>query len=86
MVVLVKLARMKKIDLNMKALRWSQQFSHFKSMGKMLDAQGQLTPLSVIGSDRASGQIRDFMVVHITCKNEEDPIKKEGARMVTFSS
>ena len=27
--------------------------------------------------------IRDFMVVFITCKNEEDPIKNEGARMFT---
>ena len=23
--------------------------------------------------------IRDFIVVHVTCKNEEDPIKKEVA-------
>ena len=27
--------------------------------------------------------IRDFMVVLVTCKNEEDPIKNEGARVVT---
>ena len=27
--------------------------------------------------------IRDFMVVFVTCKNEEDPIKNEGARVVT---
>ena len=26
--------------------------------------------------------IRDFMVVLLTCKNEEDPIKVEGARML----
>ena len=30
--------------------------------------------------------IRTNMVVLITCKNEEDPIKKEGARVLkTFS-
>ena len=27
--------------------------------------------------------IRDLMVVLVTCKNEEDPIKNEGARVVT---
>ena len=27
--------------------------------------------------------IRDFMVVLVICKNEEDPIKNKGARVVT---
>ena len=27
--------------------------------------------------------VRDFIVVLITCKNEEDPIKNEGARVAT---
>ena len=27
--------------------------------------------------------IRDYIVVLVTCKNEEDPIKNEGARMLT---
>ena len=27
--------------------------------------------------------IQTFMVVFVTCKNEEDPFKNEGARMVT---
>ena len=26
--------------------------------------------------------IRDFIVVLVTCKNEEDPIKNEGAKVV----
>ena len=33
-----------------------------------------------------SGQIflfQDFIVVLVTCKNEEDPIKNEGARVFT---
>ena len=42
------------------------------------DAQGQLTPQSVVES-----LIRAFMVVLVTCKNEEDPIKNEGARVLT---
>ena len=39
-------ARMKKIQLKMKALECSQDFSHYKSMGIFPDAQGQLTPQS----------------------------------------
>ena len=30
--------------------------------------------------------IQDFMVVLVTCKNEEDPIKNVGARVVTTLS
>ena len=37
-------ARMKKIQSKMKALEWSQHFSHYKSMGIFSDTQGQLTP------------------------------------------
>ena len=36
-------ARMKKIQLKMKALKCSQDLSHYKSMGIFPDAQGQLT-------------------------------------------
>ena len=43
-------ARMKKIKLKMKALEWSLYFSHCKSMGIFSDAQGQLTPQSMVGS------------------------------------
>ena len=41
------------------------------------------TPQSEIGSTLNSKLIKAFMVVLVTCKNEEDPIKKEGARVVT---
>ena len=34
----------------MKELEWSQDFSHYKSMGIFQDAQGQLTPQSLIES------------------------------------
>ena len=33
-------ARMKKINLKLKALEWSQHFSHYKSMGSFPNAQG----------------------------------------------
>ena len=71
-------ARMKKIQLKIKALECSQDFSHYKSMGIFPDAQGQLTPQSTIRSGQIS---RDFMVVLLTCKNEVDPIKNRGARV-----
>ena len=43
-------ARMKKIQLEMKALECSQDFSHYKSMGIFPEAQGQLTLQSMVGS------------------------------------
>ena len=47
-------ARVKKIHPKMKALEWSQHFSHYKSMGIFPDAQGQLTHKSLVGSCRFS--------------------------------
>ena len=38
----------------MKALECSQDFSHYKSMGIFPDAQGQLTPQSLVRSGRIS--------------------------------
>ena len=54
-------------------------------MGIFSSAQGQLTPQSVVesGPNLKLKLIRDFIVVLLTCKNEVDPIKKEGARMLT---
>ena len=47
-------ARMKKIQLKMKELDCSQDFSHYKSMGIFPDAQGHLTPQSLVRSGRIS--------------------------------
>ena len=41
-------ARIRMIDLKMKELQCSQDFSHYKSMGIFPDAQGQLTPQSLV--------------------------------------
>ena len=43
------------------------------------DAQGQLTPKSAAEFYPSQA----FIVVLVTCKNEEDPIKNEGARVLT---
>ena len=51
-------------------------------MGIFPDAQGQLTPQSLVRSSRIS----DVIDVLVTCKYEEDPIKNEGARVVTTFS
>ena len=47
-------ARMKKIQLKMKALECSQDFSHYMSMGIFPDTQGQLTLQSMVGSGQIS--------------------------------
>ena len=47
-------ARLRMIDLKMKELECSQDFSHYKSMGSFPDAQGQLTPQSLVRPGRIS--------------------------------
>ena len=47
------------------------------------DAQGQLTPKSAVEFCRNFKLIQAFIVVLVTCKNEEDPIKNEGGRVLT---
>ena len=47
-------ARMRMIDSKMKELKCSQDFSLYKSMGIFPDAQGQLTPQSLVRSGRIS--------------------------------
>ena len=52
------------------------------------DAQGKLTPKSVMDFEVSDGillkfkLIQAFMVGLVTCKNEEDPSKNEGTRVV----
>ena len=47
-------ARMVLIKSKMKELECSQDFSHYKSMGIFTDAQGPLTPQSLVRSGRIS--------------------------------
>ena len=47
-------ARMRIIDSKMKELERSQDFSHYKYMGIFPDAQGQLTPQSLVRSGQIS--------------------------------
>ena len=45
-------ARMRMVDSKMKELECSQDFSNYKSMGIFPDAQGQLTPQSLVRSNQ----------------------------------
>ena len=47
-------ARMRMIDSKMEELECSQDFSHYKSIGIFPDAQGQLTPQSLVRSGQIS--------------------------------
>ena len=47
-------ARMRMIESKLKELECSQDFSHYKSMGIFPNAQGQLTPQSLVRSGRIS--------------------------------
>ena len=69
----------------MKVLEWSQQISHCKFKQISYDAQGKVTPQSKFGSTLIK-LIQAFMGVLDTWENEEDPIKNEGARVVTTLS
>ena len=78
-------ARMRMIDSKMKELECSQDFSHFKSMGIFPDARAAYS--AVLGPIWPNFElVRDVMNVLVTCKYEEDPIKNEGARVVTTFS
>ena len=76
-------ARIKKIQLKMKALDCSQNFYHYKSKGIFPDSQGQLAPQSMVGSGLILNIFCDLIIVLLTCENEEDSIKNEGARVAT---
>ena len=74
---------MRKIHSKMKVLEWSQQISNCKSMQIFNDAQGKSTPESAVGSTLNSNSSKLLWLSLLPAKNEEDPIKNEGARVVT---
>ena len=61
-------------SIKIQGQEWSQYFSNYKSMGTFPDAQGQLTPQSLVGFWPNVERISNFMVVLFT---------NEGTRMVT---
>ena len=76
-------ARMKKIQLKMKPLECSQDFPRYKSMG-IFSRRSRAANSAVLSPIWLNFElIRDVIDVLVTCKYEEDPIKNEGARVVT---
>ena len=76
--------RMKKIQSKMKALECYQDFPHYKHMGFFFRRSRAAT--SAVPSriwPKFELISRYIIVVLITCKYEEDPIKNKGARMLT---
>ena len=71
-------AKMKKIQSKIKALELPQHISHCKSMGIYPNAQGQLTPESVVGYGRNSNSIESLLLSLLPCKNVDDPIKMKA--------
>ena len=67
----------------MKELECSQDFSHYKSMG-IYFRRSRAANSAVINLIWPNFElVRDVMDILITCKYEEDPIKNEGARVLT---
>ena len=69
-------ARMKKIQSNEGATVVTTSFIDFS------DAQRQLTPVNVDILPKFK-LLQAFMIGVVACKNEEDPSKNEGTRVVT---
>ena len=76
-------ARMRMIDLKMKELECSQDFSHYKSMGIFPDAQGQLAPQSLVRSGRISNSSEMLWMFSLPASMKKIRSKNEGARVDT---
>ena len=70
--------KMKKIQLKMKALECSQDFSHYKSMGIFPDAQGQLTPQSLVRSNQISNSVETLWLSSLPAKMKKIRSKIEA--------
>ena len=75
---------MRLIKSKMKELECSQDLSHYKSMEIFPDAQGQLTPQSLVRSGRISNLSEMLWISSFPSRIKEDPIKNRGARVFTI--
>ena len=75
--------RMKMIHTKMKELECSQDFSHYKSMGIFSRCSRAANSAVLCRIWLKFELVPDIMVVLLTCKYEEDPIKNNGARVFT---
>ena len=63
-------------------MKWSKHFSHCKFSGIFPDSQGQLLPQVSCRIWPKFKRIQAFTVALVTGKNDEDPFKNEGTRVV----
>ena len=79
-------ARMRMIVSKMKELECSQDFSHYKSMG-IFSRRSRTANSAVLGRIWLKFKLLpDIMIVLVTCKFEEDPIKNGGLSVFTTFS
>ena len=71
-------ARMRMIDSEMKELECSQDFSHYKSMEIFPDAQGQLTPQSLVRSGQISNSVETLCLSSLPAKMKKIQSKIEA--------
>ena len=76
-------ARKKKIHPKLKVLEWSQHIYHHKSMGIFPDAKGQILISPWFDPAEFLAFLEFLMVGLVACKNDQDPSKNEGTRVVT---
>ena len=69
---------MKKIQLKIKTLERSQDFSHYKSMGIFPDAQGQVTLQSMVGSGQISNSSKTLWLPLSPAKMKKIPSKTKA--------
>ena len=79
-------AKMRIIVSKMKELECSQDFSHYKSMGSF-SRRSRTANSAVLGRIWLKFKLLpDIMIVLVTCKFEEDPIRNEGLSVFTTFS
>ena len=79
-------SRMRKIDSKMKALECSQDFSHYKSMGIFPDAQGQLTPESLVRSGRISNSFEMLWMSSLPASMKKIRLKMKALELTQHFS
>ena len=76
-------ASMKRMRSRKAEKKWRHRFSNYKPMGIFSDAQGQLTPQSMVNSGQNSNSFEALMHVIIACKYEKDLMKNSREKVET---
>ena len=71
-------ARMKRLQSKMKTLECPKHFSNYKSMGILSDAQGQLTPKTIVGSCQNSNSVENLWLFFLPARMKRIQSKMEA--------